>query len=241
MSVAKLLLQFLKDPYADSHPMEISFPRKIGLFLKLVLTYLVLLIFLLIIGGIAFAIIHSLGIHLHIHGENAVNPDNLYAACGKYTLIMIAFLGPLIEESIFRLPLSFRKRDVSISFFVVMGLFIWYFSKTHHWVFVALALMISSLFYFLVLSRRNIVATMKVTDRTSNYLVYISMVVFALFHLTNFIHFDFHDILFYLIFISPVYVATIMITFCRIKLGFIYGIFFHTTLNTLFYVFMIRH
>ncbi|MBB3188737.1 hypothetical protein [Microbacter margulisiae] len=241
MIIAKLLLQFLKAPYADPHPLEISLLRKIGLLLKLALTYLVLTIFLLIICAISYAIIHSLGIHFHIHGKNEVNPDNVYAALGKYTLLITGVFGPLIEESIFRLPLSFRKRDVSISFFVIMGIMIWHFSKTHHWVIAALALMISCLFYFLVLGRKNIVVTMKITTRTGNYLVYISMVTFALFHLTNFSHFDFHDILFYLIFITPVFIGTVLITFCRMKLGFFYGIFFHSMVNVFVYGIMIRH
>jgi hypothetical protein len=171
-------------------------------------------------------ILNKTGVELPI---NKANPKNLFQLYGQYTFLVVAVIGPIIEESIFRLPLKLRKLNISVA---IICLFLLLWHKLHlniqmFFLFVAvIALLIILLNYKVSKSRLRLFQIKYIS-----YLKWGSIVGFALMHLVNYEIDSLSHLFIICIFLLPVFSLSLFITLVRLKAGFVYSTLMHCANN----------
>jgi len=150
-------------------------------------------------------------------------------------VIMICLLGPLIEEGIFRLWLSFDKRHIAISIsilcYVAMG------NKwpiNFHTYQIYLEIILAGFIFLIsnkVLEYKNGLIIHFFQSNTSKIYI-MSILLFGLVHISNFkpIHYNLFYI--YPIFVIPQIIMGYFLTNLRVKSGFIWAVLLHILINT---------
>ncbi|MDR0865386.1 MAG: CPBP family intramembrane metalloprotease [Candidatus Symbiothrix sp.] len=226
----KDLIRFIKDPYASDFDYN-SYPvkQKSVLFVKLFFFSLIITYSASIFISIEKSILTQFGIEI----KNL----SIKAAEGNYTeLLMIIFFIPLLEEIIFRLSLSFRKRDITIVYFVLLGVVIInlnIFDTDIMRRLVSFSLLFLSALAFYFWDKIKEDSLKKIKTNYGKYIVWVSIVLFACAHISNIANFDLKLLPIYLINVSPMFLFAIFATFCRLKLGFLYGVLLHIGTNIL--------
>ncbi len=152
---------------------------------------------------------------------------------GYYGFFLVVILAPVVEELIFRLILVPKRRNIAIFTFAFSFLII---NKTYYlieidWL-LLMSLAVSGLLSFLVfklLKRKPEIET--VIGKRQKITTIVSVVLFGLLHIANIENLHWELVLLY-----PVYALTQMISgyVCsvqRLKLGFIWGLLFHSMIN----------
>lgn len=158
-----------------------------------------------------------------------------------YAILIISILGPFYEELLFRLPLSFRKKDVNASLFTLIG--------TAGFALLSLfkdvnlnRTEVSLIKYIFIITGAGIIYLFssftseslgKVKISFGKYIVWGSLIVFTLAHLTNVANFDMRLLPIYLFNLFPIFFLGTVLSFCRLRLGFFYGFLFHAAWNFL--------
>lgn len=108
------IIHFYRKPYINIHK-GIPCGKKIVFLISLMLKcYLCILAFLLIYTcSLSF-------IDSTILGELSNGVGNSLDQLGKYALLYGAFIGPLCEEILFRLPLNMKKTNILLSLFIAL-------------------------------------------------------------------------------------------------------------------------
>jgi membrane protease YdiL (CAAX protease family) len=83
--------------------------------------FLALISVSILLGGLSY-ILKKTGTELPV---SKANPKNLLQLYGQYAFLIVAIIGPIIEESIFRLPLRMNKLNISVAMTCLFVLF-WY-------------------------------------------------------------------------------------------------------------------
>jgi hypothetical protein len=156
-------------------------------------------------------------------------------------LLLISVLVPLLEESIFRLWLSFKRIHVFISLFIVFYILIGICIPSEKQTFLHGLAKVS---YFtgysyklplsILLSSSVFLVSQKSLDRIKekfgHYFIVLSVIVFAAFHIAN-MSFEWFLLPVALLCCLPQFVGGLTITYYRINLGFFYGYAFHFLVN----------
>lgn len=163
-----------------------------------------------------------------------VNTLKIINRFGDYSLLYIVFLGPLLEELLFRLPLSFNKISIGVSFalisyrlsvnHILIGID---YSNPYWYVKLVIALCV---FYLTV----RFLPGRWLTTLKENYLrhtFYFITAAFALLHITNFAPYNSHLIFFYPVFILPQFLMGMFLGYARLKYGFLFGAALHGLIN----------
>jgi Type II CAAX prenyl endopeptidase Rce1-like len=173
-----------------------------------------------------------------IMGQDKISMKQMLQKTGyAFGLMYICLLGPLLEETVFRLPLSFRKIHIAISLAVVM-LFIatlYHLPKTS-----GLGLRIPLCFLQLVvipactffLIRKFLPAEIKLSDNVKKWLIITSMCLFGLMHVANYSPLQWPIIWIYPVYVLPQFLMGWLMTYVRLKNGFIWGVALHCLINT---------
>jgi hypothetical protein len=85
--------------------------------------------------------------------------------------------------------------------------------------------------YLFNTNNRNSFENIKISF--GKYIVLGSIIIFTLFHLSNVANFDLRLLPIYLFNLLPIFFLGTVLSFCRLKLGFFYGFFFHAVWNFL--------
>jgi hypothetical protein len=156
-------------------------------------------------------------------------------------LLLISVLVPLLEESIFRLWLSFKRIHIFISLFIVFYILIGICIPSEKQIFLHGLAKVS---YFtgygyklplsILLSSSVFLFSQKsldwIKEKFGHYFIVLSIIVFATLHISNM---SFEWFLFPVAFLCclPQFVGGLTITYYRVNLGFFYGYVFHFLVN----------
>jgi membrane protease YdiL (CAAX protease family) len=155
--------------------------------------------------------------------------------------IIFCLIAPLFEEILFRLWLSFKKRDLFIFIFILsyfifskisnVSVYAFYINKTslNNLLY---SLLITSLFFIYFNSKFY-----KISVRTKFNFYIISSICFGLIHIVNFLPLRLSIIWVYPLFILPQLFSGIILGYIRVKNGFIWSLLLHICINS--FVFLI--
>ena len=152
---------------------------------------------------------------------------------GYYGIFMVVILGPLVEELIFRLILVPKRRNIAIFTFVFSFLVL---NKTYYvnkidWL-LLVSLVASGLLSFLVfnLLKRNPKIETAIGKRQKT-ITMVSVVLFGLLHIVNIENLYWELTLLYPVYALPQMILGYISSVQRLKLGFVWGLFFHSMIN----------
>ena len=152
---------------------------------------------------------------------------------GYYGIFMVVILGPLVEELIFRLILVPKRRNIAIFTFVFSFLVL---NKTYYinkidWL-LLVSLVVSGLLSFLVfnLLKRNPKIETAIGKR-QKIITMVSVVLFGLLHIVNIENLHWELALLYPVYSLPQMILGYVSSVQRLKLGFVWGLLFHSMIN----------
>ena len=157
---------------------------------------------------------------------------------GYYGFFMVVILGPLVEELIFRLILVPKRRNIVIFTFVFSFLVL---NKTYYvnkidWL-LLMFLVVSGLLSFLVfnLLKRNPKIETAIGKR-QKIITIVSVVLFGLVHIVNIEALHWELALLYPVYVLPQTILGYVCSVQRLKLGFIWGLLFHSMNNLMVFL-----
>ena len=152
---------------------------------------------------------------------------------GYYSIFLVVILGPLVEELIFRLILVPKRRNIAIFTFVFSFLVL---NKTYYinkidWL-LLVSLVVSGLLSFLVfnLLKRNPKIETAIGKR-QKIITMVSVVLFGLLHIVNIENLHWELALLYPVYSLPQMILGYVSSVQRLKLGFVWGLLFHSMIN----------
>ncbi len=177
------------------------------------------------------------GINLYI--IRSQNIQSLINSQSLKPILLIGILGPIFEETIFRLWLSFKKLEVAISaafiLFYLTAVII--YKKSLYTVGVTFDLLpplfLSGIFFLLINIYLKPIAVDNFRTKYLTRCVGFSCVLFALAHLKNFTPFHIEIFWVYLIFVLPQFFMGFLLSYVRLKNGFIWALLLHCLWNSL--------
>lgn len=205
-----------------------------------ILFYLKYIIIAFVVIALVLLIIRLTGIEVEHIGSSKEFKDSFRSniLCG---LFEICLLGPLLEELLFRLWLTFKRSHILISTFVLLyalltlcilphthecclfGFQSDYFEKP------ILKCLISSILSSpILLIKKDRLESFK--GKYGQWLIYFSVLCFALVHITN-LRCDWYMYPFLVIMCLPQLVIGTTITYYRLNIGFLTGLLFHIIIN----------
>ncbi|MDP1842005.1 MAG: CPBP family glutamic-type intramembrane protease [Sediminibacterium sp.] len=167
------------------------------------------------------------------------NNGKLKIIYGEQAFFIIAILGPIVEELIFRLHLSLKTDHVSFSialfvYIIIGGSFI-KFELLNIWFYLKIIFSISSFFLMVKIFKNNSLLDQIKQKYFSKYF-YVSAILFGLIHISNSEHINFLILPVYLIYVLPQIIMGLILGGVRIKMGLIFSIFLHIIFNTFFFI-----
>jgi len=162
--------------------------------------------------------------------DYSINIDSLINDFGPYYWLFLLFLGPLIEELIFRLPIIIKKKNILIASLIETVYCVVCYIRQD-----TIVLLIPFLVLFLVsicsLYQKNI---------SPKYFLWTSIFIFSSLHIFNYNNVEMGDIALYFICVMPrMLILATGISFIRCYLGFWYGFLFHCLYNSIVFLFML--
>ena len=157
---------------------------------------------------------------------------------GYYGFFLVVILGPVVEELIFRLILVPKRRNIVIFTFVFSFLII---NKTYYlieidWL-LLMSLAVSGLLFFLVfnlLKRKPEIET--AIGKRQKIITMLSVVLFGLLHIANIENLHWELALLYPVYALPQIILGYVSSVQRLKLGFIWGLLFHSMNNLMVFL-----
>ena len=157
---------------------------------------------------------------------------------GYYGFFLVVILEPLVEELIFRLILVPKRRNIAIFTFVFSFLVL---NKTYYiikidWL-LLMSLAVSGLLSFLVfnLLKRNPKIETAIGKR-QKIITMVSVVLFGLLHIANIETLHWELALLYPVYALPQMILGYISSVQRLKLGFVWGLLFHSMINLMFFL-----
>ena len=157
---------------------------------------------------------------------------------GYYGIFMVVILAPVVEELIFRLILVPKRRNIAIFTFVFSFLVL---NKTYYiikidWL-LLVSLVVSGLLSFLVfnLLKRNPEIETAIGKR-QKIITMVSVVLFGLLHIANIENLHWELALLYPVYALPQMILGYIFSVQRLKLGFIWGLLFHSMNNLMVFL-----
>lgn len=185
-------------------------------------TYLLILVGLFTVYSILF------NGNIEIPTNNA-NPEDFVTVYGDYSIPLFLFIVPLCEESVFRLPLSFRIDHIQWATGISLVYFFLQFVNNYavHW------LLCFIIIIFLLPIIINPEKTSYLRNRYHLHIVRGSILSFSLLHLLNFEPINLTTLPFLCFSLFAVLCFSLSVTFIRFKIGFRYSVLFHILNNTI--------
>ena len=165
------------------------------------------------------------------------NIKNVLSSQNLSPFLLICIVGPFIEEILFRLWLSFKKIDISLS----LSLFIFYLVNTfvnHNSLYniqinksFYFAIVFTLLMFFLLVKQIDSRQLIFIKDKYLNLSIFISCLFFGLIHIKNFIPLHLNILWAYPFFVLPQLLFSFMLSYLRLNKGFIWSLLLHSTVN----------
>jgi len=157
-------------------------------------------------------------------------------------LFYVCLIGPLIEETIFRLPLSLKKRHIAWGFAAAAFLFSGFLLEEikSPWLNLSIRLSVSILIYitcvFTAPKRLSII-----DHRFRKHLIILSMILFGLMHIGNYSPIQWPLIWIYPVYVLPQILMGWAIAYIRFRDGFWWGFILHCLINSVSMVLTAGH
>ncbi|MCR8556042.1 CPBP family intramembrane metalloprotease [Mucilaginibacter sp. BJC16-A38] len=215
-----------------------SFIQKIATILK---TYGLIFLCLILSGWLSVWVEYFVTHSLHfksIQKQYSKTFEEQFKKTGiAWGMIYICLIGPIMEETVFRLPLSLKRVHVAICIaiaFFMFGNVIPFVKNLSHLLGKGFALGIRVAvilaIYFVVV--QLIPKGLEISDKLKKRIIITSMCLFALMHIANFIPLQWSLIWVYPIYVLPQFFMGWGITYVRFKHGFVWGIVLHCLINS---------
>lgn len=183
------------------------------------------------------------GICMLIYGANGVIPTKLteYGADPFFwkdqpfwqTILWFLIVGPLCEESMFRLGLSFKRRTVGLWSGLLPVVVAWYVFHCRVWFILLLLAFAGGLIFWLIC---RYTTDEQWENWRKNYIIpamWVSAIGFGLFHLNAFTVLNWLVLPFALVTILQPMADGCIFTYARVNLGFWWSVLLHFTKNLL--------
>ena len=151
-------------------------------------------------------------------------------------LLYICLVGPILEETVFRLPLAFKRIPIAIGIAAAIFLFSTLLpSKQINaslgvlWVF-AIRVVVAVLIFFIL--KKIIPRGVNLSKDAKKWIIITSMVLFGLMHIANYSPLQWPIIWVYPLYVVPQLIMGWLITYVRFKNGFVWGIALHCLINS---------
>ena len=215
-----------------------SVKEKISTLLKV---YGLIFLSLLLVGPLIYMadnfVIHV--IHAKsIKQQNDVSFQHLIQKIGYgVAWLYICLIGPILEETVFRLPLSFKRWHIALSISVAIFLFGSVLPPAKalaHSVGLGYAFLIRLVFvlvlYFII--KKLLPVNLSVRPAYKKVFITVSICLFGLIHISNYAPLQWQLIWIYPIYVLPQIIMGWGLTYIRFKNGFIWGIALHCLINS---------
>lgn len=217
---------------------DIVLPKK----LLILGSFLLLTLFLLIISQLLDSLMQSLEVYpAYSHILNSVYESISSNSVGnkstQSTLLISLISAPILEELQFRLLLKkYNKQLIAISFSLVLGYFtnrsfhteLWYGSnETIQALLPTLYIFIFAILFYFPFKILAKGISENLWNENPKFLFYLSAILFALNHITNY-NIESAHYLFLPIILLPYFIYATIFGFVRIRLGIMYSIILHS-------------
>jgi hypothetical protein len=172
-----------------------------------------------------------------LHAQFATDRKEFIKKLGEVNAALYACLGaPLLEETVFRLPLSFKKTHIitglSLAAFLFIGLIPGVKTFDRH-IGIGFAYLFKILIAILVLliAKSFIPTNIQWSKNKKMKLIIVSIFLFGLLHISNYSPIQWPIIGIYLFYIIPQLLSGWGMTYLRCKYGFIWGLGLHCLIN----------
>jgi membrane protease YdiL (CAAX protease family) len=223
----------------ESYPLidtERPFKGKLALLLKV---YCIVFLVNFLSGPISLTCEYLVTHVLHYKSISAQYKTSMHAFFEKYgywkALVYVSIIGPIIEELIFRLPLSFRKKHIAISFGFALMLILKALPglKEQGLAINILARVVAFVVGYFTIVKAIPIPRSTSTNQTIKIRVIIgSIIVFGLLHTFNFAPFQLGVLYMYPLYVLPQLMMGWFLTYIRFKNGFAWGIALHIMINS---------
>lgn len=215
---------------------EISFYQKIKKILLIwFITFLTLFILVPFFGFLSSLLETYFKINISLNSIDTDfynNKNNILYHNKILYIIYILILGPLIEETIFRLVFNLKKISIAIFCFGISFLFIKillsYFTKLPNLHFYTILFTIPLIFGIFIYLK---ITTKWVIFFKTRFFLLLNIILFGSIHIFNIDNFNNWFIPIYLFFSIPKMIVGLNLTYTRIKYGFFYGLLLHSLFN----------
>jgi hypothetical protein len=157
-----------------------------------------------------------------------------------FLLMCALFLGPILEEIIFRLPLIYSRVNISISIGVLIGFYIttlFHSIYSNYLILLAkliVAIIVFGLLYFTLKYFKNLdILLQNLFSKYRNIVFYILVLLFCLLHLANLVYLSSDLFVIILLYLTPKLIGGLICSYLRIKFGLKYSIFVHIGNNSI--------
>jgi hypothetical protein len=211
-----------------------TFVEKTGRLLKIYgLVFLVIILVVPLILATDQFVTHV----LHFKAINQVQKNEMshfFHKLGYWkAALYICLVGPLLEEIVFRLPLSLKKTHIATAFAAAVFLFAGFLFRNiaSQLINIGIRLSIAAAIYFICIFL--VPNNLSIIDhRFRKQLIILSMCLFGLMHIGNYSPIQWPLILLYPIYVIPQLCMGWGITYLRFKNGFWWGFALHCIINS---------
>lgn len=212
--------QYLKNPDTNRYNFETS-AKKVKAFLQVFLLYILPVILLSVLTGI-------------IRWKFSIEFKQVELSDGLF-LVFNLLIIPVVEESAFRLPLVYNRISLSISSFFISYFFISVLIARNaldlsNYLLLRFAISIIISFVFLIIIKLRNQFFLNFWKKNNKVIFYIFLILFTI------RHFDMYVLNWTMIFLLPIVVLPqlyggILLSFTRIKYGFLHAVMLHVMVN----------
>lgn len=228
----------LKEIFAVNNYPELnqssSYQGKLILLLKI---YGIIFLLNILTAPISYGIDYFVTHIIHYKSISKQYKDSMLKMFEKFgylkAVFYICILAPVIEESIFRLPLTFKRQHVAIAFGFALLLLARIIPGVAGQnlminIIVRIALFVAG--YFAISRCAPSIKTPG--NRFQTVIIITSMVVFGLMHIFNYVPLQWPILILYPLFVIPQLIMGCALTYIRFKNGYFWGVALHAIINS---------
>lgn len=168
-----------------------------------------------------------------VYSQFRESSRNIKTSFGGHKFLIVAVIGPLLEEIIFRLPLNAKKYSVALAVAILVfrlsgNSFVnFYFTKSS-----LIGLSCSCLAFMLI--NRYLSSSWLENIREKHFYLwfYAVVIIFGLVHIDNISNIKYNLLLIYPIFVMPQMLIGVFIGNLRVQRGFFWGFLLHVLINS---------
>jgi len=176
--------------------------------------------------------------HLHYKSLAAQYKTSMHSFLAKYgywkAILYVSLIGPVIEEIIFRLPLSFKRKHIAVAFgcaLVLLAKALPTLNQQNLSINILARLILFVLGYFALL--KSLPQNITPNKRAQKGFILSSIIIFGLLHTFNYAPFQWGIIFIYPLYVIPQLFMGWFLTYVRFKNGFFWGVALHVLINSI--------